>query len=428
MTARNEERRAELQRVRGALAGASGKQRLDIVLGARDPAAIVRALPADELWFTIHDVGLADAVELVQLASPEQFKVFLDLEAWRSGAPEPRRVLPWIRAARADAAGDDELAKRWHAKLHGLDLELLELVLLDALRVHDLDADPDPEFESDHFMRTPENRFVVEFTVDGADYAAVRGLLDDLYADDPFRATRLLSAIRWELRSELEETALRWRNARLQDLGYPPLDEALSWFARPASSPAARAGVPARPPGFSLAATPRGSLLARAAAALGPAAQERLQLELIAAANAVLVADRVDVGDLDQVRGAMAAARALVELGLEARAASGDPGALLAATPVKTLFQAGFARVLELKWRAERLVPEGAPELGSPLDEAVEAIRRRRPLYFPGLEAPRDEWGTPAAGAFEPRPFLSAADLARTATALDEVEKIRTGR
>ena len=33
------------------------------------------------------------------------------------------------------------------------------------------------------FMRTPEGKFIVEFTVRGTEYAAVRGLLDDLFAD-----------------------------------------------------------------------------------------------------------------------------------------------------------------------------------------------------------------------------------------------------
>ena len=71
-----------LTRIRHDLAAASGKRRLDLILDAENPMAVVRALPADELYFTIGEVGLADAAELVQLASPAQFRVFLDLAAW----------------------------------------------------------------------------------------------------------------------------------------------------------------------------------------------------------------------------------------------------------------------------------------------------------------------------------------------------------
>jgi hypothetical protein len=422
---------AALASARAGLAAARGKRRLELILEEADPGALVRALPADELYLTIREIGLGDAAELVQLASPEQFRVFLDLACWTGDRAQPRSVLPWLRAARAGSLESARAAMRWKAKLSAIDVELLDLVLRDTLRVHDLDEDPDPLLASDRFFRTPENRFVVEFLAGGAEYLAVRGLLDDMYADDAFRASRFLSSIRWELPSELEETALRWRTGRLADLGYPSREEALSWFARPAPGRALPpAGVPARPPGFFLERIGKGSLLARAAAKLTEDEREHLELELVTAANAALVADAVDPGDLDSVRGAVEASRALVELGLEETAGTDEARAAeaLAATSVKSLFQRGFGRVLELRWRAEKLLASGlagsraAPALDPPLGEALSALARPRPLYFPGLEAPRGEWGFEAAGAFQPRPFLSSAELARTAGALASAE------
>jgi len=421
---------AALAQARTALAQARGKRRLDLVLDQPDPGALVRALPADDLYLTIREVGLADAVELVQLASADQFRTFLDLAAWSGDHVDPRRALPWLRAARAGSTDSPGAAARWKTKLARLDLELLNLVLGDTLRVHDLDQDPDPLIESDRFMRTPENRFVVEFLADGAEYVAVRGLVDDLYAEDPFKATRLLSSLRFELPSELEETALRWRTGRLADLGYPSREEALSWFAKPAARPAPPAGAPARPVGFFLERLGQGSLLARAAGRLQPDERVHLELELVTAANAVLVADAVDPGDLEAARSAVEAARALVELGLEAAAGADEARAaeVLASTAVKTLFQRGFGRVLELRWRAERLLASGragtreAPLLDPPLGEMLSALAARRPRYFPGLEVPREEWGTLAAGAFEPRAFLSSAEVTRTAEALTLAE------
>jgi hypothetical protein len=418
---------SELAQARAALAEARGKRRLDVILGSREPQALVRALPPDELYFTIRDVGLGDAAVLVQLASAEQFKTFLDLEAWSADRFAPRRALPWLRAARAGAYLDPKASARWTRKLRALDVEVLYLILRDALVIHDLEKDEDPEFASERFMRTPENKFVIEFSVDGPEYVAVRGIIDDLYAEDPFKATRLLSAIQSEMPSELEETALRWRTGRLGDLGFPSIEEAASWFARPPRTPAAHpAGAPARPPGFFLATLAKGSLLDRAAAALPADEREVLDRELVAAANAVLVANAVDVADPDAVRGAFEEARALLELGLEKVAGVDDAGAAaaLAATPVKRLFQEGFGRILELRWRAERLLAGGAagtrdaPLLDAPLGEAVAALATKRPRYYPGLEAPREDWGTPGAGALEPRPFRSSAELARTDAAL----------
>ena len=307
---------AALARTRAGLSRARGKQRLDLILAAPDPGALTRSLPADELYFLVREVGLSDAAELVQLASPEQFRTFLDLDAWRGSAPDPARMLPWLRAARAAALRSDAEASRWRSKLAALDPELTSLILMDSLRVHDLERDPDPHLESDRTLRTPEGRYLVEFLVEGTEYLAAKGLVDDLYAQDPFQATRLLESVRWELRSELEESALRWRNARLADLGFPDPQEALSWFARPPARPAAEPGLPARPPGFFLASFRRGSLLDRAADRLDPAARDRFERQAVAAANAVMVADAVDPGDLEAVRRAVESARTTLELGL----------------------------------------------------------------------------------------------------------------
>ncbi|HET8732441.1 MAG TPA: DUF6178 family protein, partial [Anaeromyxobacteraceae bacterium] len=318
--------------------------------------------------------------------------------------------------------------------LGALDSEVVSLLLRTALRIHDLEEEPDPDIEGDRFVRTPEGRFVVEFEPDGADYVAVRRLVDDLYERDPFLAGRTISAVRWELPSDLEEGARRWRDGRLADLGFPDLEEALSWFARPAArAGAAMPGLPDRPPGFWLATFRRESLLDRAAARLSPDDAERFEAQLLSAANAALVADRVDPADPDAVRGGVESARALIEMGLEALS-GGDAEAaarVLATTPLKTVFQQGFGRLLELRWAADRIRREAAdagpvPALDSPLGEALSAAARRRPRFFPGIDLPRDEWGQPAAGALEERAFRSTAEVERTARALDDAGALLT--
>lgn len=421
---------AEIARHRAELARATGRRRLDLILDARNPQALVRALPADELYLTIRDVGLADASPLVGLASADQFKVFLDLDAWRGGEFQSSRAMTWLRAARAGSLDDPKAAARWARKLATLDRELLFLTLRSAVRVHDLEADEDPHIESDRFMRTPENKFIVEFLVDGAEYLAIKGILDDLQADDPFQTTRLLSAIRWELDSELSETALRWRTARLADLGIPSLEEALSWFAKPPATPAEPPGAPARPPGFWIAAHPGSGLLDRAAGRLSDDDRAGLEPQLMAAANAVVVADAVDPGDVEAVGRALAAARALIELGLELRAGAdeGKAAEALAEVPLKRLFQEGFGRILALKWRVDRLHREHGigtrdrPLLDPPLGEGLAALSLRRPRFHPGLEAERGLWGAPALAAAVARPFLTTLDLTRATAAVDAAE------
>jgi hypothetical protein len=416
--------------LRRALAETRGRRRLDVILDQPDPGAVVRALPADELFHAIQDAGLADASDVVQLASPEQFRTFVDLDAWHGPELEPLRLLPWLRAARGARSGADRDADlaEWREKLGALDGELVSLLLRTALRIHDLEEDPDPDFEGERFMRTPEGQFIVEFLPDGADYDGLRRLVDDLFERDAFMAGRILSAVRWEIQSDLEEASRRWRDGRLADLGYPSFEEALSWFARPARrAGAVPAGLPDRPPGFWLASFRRQTLLDRAAALLPAGPAVRFEGELVAAANAAIVADRVDPADSDAVRSAVESARTLLELGLEA-VSGGDvdeAARVLSTTSLKSIFQEGFGRLLELRWAAERIRKEAeaagpVPALDSPLGDAFAAVQRRRPRYFPGLEAPRDEWGSVAAGAFQERTFRSSDEVARTGTALPE--------
>ena len=46
-------------------------------------------------------------------------------------------------------------------------------------------------------------------------------------AHNPFELSRFLEAVRWEMPTELEEMAYQFRQSRLEDLGFPPLEEAM---------------------------------------------------------------------------------------------------------------------------------------------------------------------------------------------------------
>ncbi|MBN9684319.1 MULTISPECIES: DUF6178 family protein [unclassified Corallococcus] len=365
----------------------SPRQRVAALYDAEDTPALVRSLPAEDLYVTIQEVGLADMTELVQLASPAQFRTFVDLGGWAKDKLDPHAVLTWLRAARGDEQED------FLRKVHAVDLEVVETLLKEFTVVHDLEENPDVNPQG-VTLETPEGRYLVELKVEGIEMSAMRALLNDLIAENPFEAVRLFEAVRWEIPSELEETAFQFRRARLSDLGFPSLEDALALFSR--------VDVPPRPtgPGTPALTAAGGHVDYLEAAFRDLSDVERMNAEdeLREVANAVLVAELCDPGDLDAVRRVGEWVRDYLSLGLE-HLTGGDPAKApeaLRDTPLRRVFQVGFTLTLQLKYRADRLfkvpfvklddVPLVLPEEAA----ALEALRRKRPrraLRVPGAEA-----------------------------------------
>jgi Family of unknown function (DUF6178) len=399
------ERSAALQRISALPA----RPRLDALLAAKDASALVRALPPEQLYATVADVGLADATELVQLASPEQFQALVDLGAWKRDALDPHGLLEWLRAARGD---DHEALMR---KVHGLDLELLESMLRAFTVVHDLEETPDPPVEG-VTLDSADGHYRVELKVEGPEQAALRALLLDLMAEDPLAFSRLLEAVRWEMPIELEEAALRFRWARLADLGFPDPEAAAGLYAAvrlpPAPSPAPGGEIvrsSGRPVDFVQAALE----------GLDAVEAENAAEELRGVFNAALVADGADPGDLEAFRASAERARDTLGLGLE-YLTGGDPRrapAVVREIPLRQAFQTGFSLGLRLRHRADRLASrplsriDGQWLLWPEQAAVVSALRRARPVR-----------ALPVEGA-EPVPFRSMTEIQHAERELDRAEQ-----
>lgn len=384
------------------------RKRLDALVEAPDARAAVRRAPVQLLYQTALEVGLADSTELVQLASPAQFRALLDLGGWDRDRLDPHDVLTWLRAAR----GDDP--EEFLAKVRAVDVEVIELMLRAMTVVHDRDEHPDADPQG-VTVETPDHKYLIELQVEGAEMSALRTLINDFIAQDPFQASRMFEAIRWEIPSELEETAYRFRTARLQDLGFPPLEEAMSLYAyvdpetvRPRTAT----------PGLVRAEGPRPDYLAAALDAAAPAEREVLEEELRFLVNSALVADAADPGDLEAARRVGDQTRDYLALGFESLT-GGDPSQaveVVRQVPIRRVFQVGFSITLEAKHRADRVARrlftvDGTPPLLWLERASLAALRRKRPLRALKVE-----------GA-EPVTFRDRRELEESFALLDRVER-----
>ena len=182
-------------------------------------------MPPEQLYTTVVEVGLADAAEVVQLASPEQFQALVDLGAWKKDALDPHATLEWLSAARGD--DPEEMAPQ---RCTPSTSRCWCPCSVPSPGYTTWRSSPDPTVEG-VTLDSADGRFRIELLVEGAEQAALRALLLDLTAEDPLGFSRLMESVRWEMPSELEETALRFRWARLSDLGFPDPESAAGLYS-----------------------------------------------------------------------------------------------------------------------------------------------------------------------------------------------------
>lgn len=287
----------------------------------RAPERVIPALPEAELCFTARAIGLADAGWLLAHASDEQLQACLDLDAWGADdTPDREKLADWI-AALLDA-GDDALLRAVHA----LDAELLMLWLADRLASF-LKPNDDPGWQPPAGARTLEGQFYVLARRSGDDLEDALRLLELLFEHDYWLYFRLLQAVSWESGPDNEEHALRWRTGRLQDLGFPPREEAIAIYAPPrreeletlpdpGAAAAAEWHLPVWMPELPAAADPRLSLF-QAAAELDPVARRSFFYAFVGLANQVAVAERLPLGDAESLPRAIETAARTASAGLE---------------------------------------------------------------------------------------------------------------
>src|SRR3954471_10357222 len=426
-----------LSQYRARLGRGRKLRRADALLEAPDLEAAVRALPGDELYYVLHEIGLAEGADILASATSEQLAVMLDFAVWERDQINPAAYGEWLTAI---ASAPFERIGRW---MKGIDSELLGLILRRGAAIYDLTQGEPPEEPEGTFYPTPDGFFVLDVRVspvvdDGADPArALITLADDFGRTDHKLARRIIVGAIGELDAELEESAYRWRQARMADLGFADYYEALEVYreldpatVRIGDGPArARTIVDARTEGASLRVPTalaerlgdtEGSAFSRAAQKLTAGDElDDLRFALVALTNRVLAADRIAPGDDEAVTAVLDRLLATLDLATE-RLAQGDDergAAALRTIPLARLFRLGVSlcgKVKRLALTLRREGPFGAQgfNLAEPDDATVlEAVSRLRPMFPRLLDDP------PSAGE---RPFRHLVDLARAAAAIEQ--------
>ena len=381
------------------------RSRLHSVLERKDADDAIRALSPLESYYTMKALGPHDALPYLSVIKEEQVCSLIDLEVWNRDRLEIEDLLIWIEAFREVGIERVQFAVRC------MDSETLALLfrrrlLVASVTEDDVEDPPDwvqnPSPDIAPVIQTPDSRFwiaarsVDEITeleggdtpLDEEERKAILQLVDDLYRDENFEfISSVLRVAKAGLSSSFEEDGYRFRSARLEDLGFPPITRAIEVFAMvdveavlDACIEQERDSGDMRLPALHVGAISEGFFVELMQSLDDPTLVRAIEAELVPLGNAVLVAERVEINNLEGVSDCLKLVRHYLELALGLPSVGKSP--IEAATQrlvehdLKTLFRVGYTLAMKLKTRAQ--VVDGALLTE---DERIlfDAVRERRP-------------------------------------------------
>jgi hypothetical protein len=379
---------------------ARGKERLHYLFLSEDPEQLIQQLPELEVFLTAKEVGEKDCVDLISLTTPEQFQYILDLDFWKRDQLDPEKILYWMEILLE--SGEKKITQF----IQSTDPELIALLLKKFLHVTALDGeylegmDRIPLFTLDQF-------YFIDFKG-----KKTRELLEPflriLYRVDGNGYRRLMESLICEIESELEETGYRLRNGRLNDYGFPDLEEALEIyrFVNPdspiggESSPQVlgRKEMGKEDSIFYLTFQGEGPFLSSVLSQIDdPQKQDRLKQEITALCNKAIVAEAIDLSNITGMERVVKKVYHTLNLGLQYLSKGDEIKAfeiLQSLHILQRLFQCGASTTLFLRRKAESILKgpwfsgewENLSFLDSPYLEKFEGILRKKPsLYRDGI-------------------------------------------
>ena len=380
------------------------------LLAAADLADEVAILEPLEAYYIVREIGLDRALPILRQLNHEQLEACVDLDCWNRYDFAVDSLDEWLAAFAL--AGPETLATSFFS----LDYVVQLLFLTQTVTVFDPDTDQVPQEDEENGKpraMTPDGFYLLELKTEMALKIHPFTLLDAMYQYDPAAAQQLLSQVRVDLPTQIEEEALRFRNDRMQDLGFVPPDEASVLFSRPALRPPLPR--PQKPLDSALTRVPSvyaGTLIATTLLqqALSLVTDQEflsvLEQEIVWVINSAIIAYGEKTQDIEQITDVAERVRDTISLGLESLLAKQEPdnpldGAaakafdLLYVWSMTDLFRHGFAATLGLQQEVQQALREprfrawyDLPDMqqsDEPLDRLerafVTALLGRHPLH-----------------------------------------------
>ncbi len=367
----DEERRdapSPLEKIERSLPPGEPAEQVKAIIEMDDPVGYLQRLDSQVFYQLIKSAGWDQTYDLIQYATPRQIQNFVDFDCWTRDRLIPEKMDKWILALVTEAT-DIKLKK----VCRDLDPEVLAIYFKDCLHVEELDEGRIPDHLEGDIGTSPDGVYAIVYPDNEDKAALMRTLLDRLYAVDRVLAWTLLEAVRWELTSEMEEFAYKWRNSRLEEFGFVPREEAVGVYSyldpsryrdhvekgvRPEEHverlTADKLDLPAVLEDELDEEFYAYSALSRVD---DPEDVQRVVYQIAALCNRTMIADGIEPGEVESGREVVRRTLGYVSLGLEflSRADLDVAADQLRTLPIKRIFQTGFSLPRKLQARLESL-------------------------------------------------------------------------
>jgi hypothetical protein len=364
------------------------RQKIRLLIDAPNGAELMAQLSAQEVYLLAVEQGPEHLPELLSLATPEQWSGFIDLDCWNGDQFDSAKTHRWLIAL---LQSEEEAV---FTALIEMNFEQLILIFKSEMEIlSGPEADENDDARIDAVKR--DGGYAISYHSENGAKLFGR-LLDVLQSYKPEFFVYLLEAVRAETMGMLEENVYEQRTGRLQDMGIPDSFSArkiYSWInpeeyrqERPVKI--APGSCEGSAPGFTLTLVRPKGLLAEV---LAEGLDENLAWEMANVVNKAMMADRIEMGDMEQVGDVISKVDSYLNLALEWLA--GDDVAVarksLTDCYCEELFRLGFSLTLRLQRRAAVVGKSTvAPYLDANAKACITALNQNPPHYFEGVGEP----------------------------------------
>lgn len=364
------------------------RQKTRLLIDAANGVELMAQLPVQDVYLLAMERGPEHLTELLGMATPEQWTGFIDLDCWDGDEFVPVKAHRWL----ATLLESDDIVV--FDVLRKMNFEQLTLILRSELEIL---SGPEMAKDDDARAEAVHREGGYEINYGSEDGAKMYGkILEILQQRGPEFFVYLLEAVRAESFLIIQESVYQQRVGRMLDMGIPESFDArkvYSWidpdqYKKDRPFKVAPGSFEGSAPGFTLTLVrPKGLL----ADVLANGMSEELAWEMASVVNKVMMADRINMGKLEEVSSVIDKVDANLNLALEWFAGEDLDAAekCLADCYCEDLFRLGFSLTLKLHRRAGLIKKSSvAPYLDANARECLAALSQYPPLFFEGVSDP----------------------------------------